>query len=450
MKKNLFIGSSFIIAVIMNIKIPICRCLMAISLVPFLLYTANLFGQEPSPGKIASTAKRIEAIYPKIPDNENAALIYEQAFKMMKNDNELGLDYRKILCLFAELEPDGSISPEVIAETLKFLEGNQEAIQKLREGLKIPRARYPIDLTEGNPSFIDLTTHLCSVRQMMRIFSMEALILESKSDTTAVVSSILDSIKFQSSLNDEPFTVSYLVQVACQWMLCRNVQDLLCKAQLKEKELLSLATAIPAINNYQIVKKCFLADLKIPVEEDLLYEQTLTIRAPLRSEVASTDTEQEVRKKHIEITKGQKEIILKDIDKLISIAEKKIPEAVQLSLELSREIESLNEPIKDIISSYPSVIIKAAQITANINILTTALAIERYRLKNGKLPKELNELVPLYLEAVPKDPFDSKSVKYKILDKGYCLYSIGKDLTDNGGVLGGYTPNTDIVVIITR
>jgi hypothetical protein len=61
------------------------------------------------------------------------------------------------------------------------------------------------------------------------------------------------------------------------------------------------------------------------------------------------------------------------------------------------------------------------------------LGIERYRLANGKLPENLAELVPAYLDTVSKDPFDGQELRYKRLEKGYVVYSIGRDLSDDGG-----------------
>ena len=39
----------------------------------------------------------------------------------------------------------------------------------------------------------------------------------------------------------------------------------------------------------------------------------------------------------------------------------------------------------------------------------------------------------VYLKAVPLDPFDGKPLRYKKLSPGYVVYSIGEDLSDDGG-----------------
>ena len=61
------------------------------------------------------------------------------------------------------------------------------------------------------------------------------------------------------------------------------------------------------------------------------------------------------------------------------------------------------------------------------------LAVERYRSLNGELPDGLERLVPEYLESVPTDLFDGKPLRYRKLDKGFLVYSVGPDGQDDGG-----------------
>ncbi len=64
----------------------------------------------------------------------------------------------------------------------------------------------------------------------------------------------------------------------------------------------------------------------------------------------------------------------------------------------------------------------------------TAIAIERYRRAHaGRLPEDLSALVPEYLVSVPKDPFDDHDLRFKKLERGYAVYSVGPDFTDDQG-----------------
>ncbi len=52
-------------------------------------------------------------------------------------------------------------------------------------------------------------------------------------------------------------------------------------------------------------------------------------------------------------------------------------------------------------------------------------------MENGRLPETLGELVPEYLDDVPRDDFDGEPLRYDRDKK--VVYSVGEDLTDDGG-----------------
>ena len=59
------------------------------------------------------------------------------------------------------------------------------------------------------------------------------------------------------------------------------------------------------------------------------------------------------------------------------------------------------------------------------------VALKAFKMKTGRLPKTLDELVPEHLAAVPLDDFDGKPLRY--LPEKKILYSVGKELKDVGG-----------------
>jgi hypothetical protein len=77
---------------------------------------------------------------------------------------------------------------------------------------------------------------------------------------------------------------------------------------------------------------------------------------------------------------------------------------------------------------------RAAEAEAWRQLLVTALAIERHRLKHSTLPHALQELVPHYLPEVPRDFMNGQPVRYLVSNDGhFLLYSVGLDCVDNGG-----------------
>ena len=74
-----------------------------------------------------------------------------------------------------------------------------------------------------------------------------------------------------------------------------------------------------------------------------------------------------------------------------------------------------------------------AENVARLRLAETALAVERYRLKNeNRLPENLENLTPAHLKGVPQDPFDGKPPRYERLGGSYVPSSIGED----GGAFG--------------
>jgi hypothetical protein len=63
-----------------------------------------------------------------------------------------------------------------------------------------------------------------------------------------------------------------------------------------------------------------------------------------------------------------------------------------------------------------------------------AVALSAYRTDHGHYPESLDELLDGHLDALPLDPHDDRPLRYRLQDDaGYLLYSVGPNLTDEGG-----------------
>jgi hypothetical protein len=74
---------------------------------------------------------------------------------------------------------------------------------------------------------------------------------------------------------------------------------------------------------------------------------------------------------------------------------------------------------------------KKSQADAQWQATRTILALRAYELTHGRLPPDLNALVPEFLEAVPTDDFDGHPLRYAPERK--MVYSVGRNLKDDGG-----------------
>jgi hypothetical protein len=91
-----------------------------------------------------------------------------------------------------------------------------------------------------------------------------------------------------------------------------------------------------------------------------------------------------------------------------------------------------------------------------LRLVQTALALEQYRLANGRMPDSLAGLCPNFLSKVPTDPFGNEEVLYRKQSPGYVIYSVGPDRHDDGGTkqllldAKREYPNSDITFLVAR
>ena len=76
-----------------------------------------------------------------------------------------------------------------------------------------------------------------------------------------------------------------------------------------------------------------------------------------------------------------------------------------------------------------------AETLAIVRCTTSAIAIERYRLQNGRIPDALADICPTYIKSIPPDPFTGQTLLYIRDDQSYTIYSTGFNRTDDGGAV---------------
>jgi len=100
-----------------------------------------------------------------------------------------------------------------------------------------------------------------------------------------------------------------------------------------------------------------------------------------------------------------------------------------------REIAAIAVP------SFDHAFMTTAKDQAYVNEAAIVCALERCRHGRGHYPTSLDELAPVYIASVPKDPIDGKALHFRLDGAKFLLYSVGWNETDDGG-----TPSTNDAV----
>jgi hypothetical protein len=124
---------------------------------------------------------------------------------------------------------------------------------------------------------------------------------------------------------------------------------------------------------------------------------------------------------------------------LILIAQKGVPydrqKISRLIADFTQKTQERNTVLANMhISPVKDLFDQVTETHAFQRVTMTALALRLYRKENGRCPENLQQLVPKYLPSVLIDPYDGKPLRYRKLQKGFKVWSVGGNCKDDGGV----------------
>ncbi len=97
-------------------------------------------------------------------------------------------------------------------------------------------------------------------------------------------------------------------------------------------------------------------------------------------------------------------------------------------------------------AAIPAIVADERNGDAQFRCANAAIAAEQFRREAGHWPATLDELVPKYLAAVPRDPCDLQPLRLARRADGIVIYSVGLDGKDDGGAIAsdGAANATDV------
>lgn len=351
------------------------------------------------------------------------------------------------------------LTPEMQKLVAEYLSDNAESLRLLREASLMKSSRYPIDLTTGVRT---LLPHLNSVRQAARQFELESIQYTEEQQSQPAVESVVASLGFSRSLNQEPTLLSYLVHGACQGITLDNLERVLNRMPLTDEQLSKVVATIEESENQQLLTRTFAGERCCGVDA---FQGLRTGKFSLEELSGSLGDEDALWPRFLVPVYRTMGLLDLDEREYLDIMERYVKATQLPPPENMAATHAVNDKVQEVapwhllsrmlLPALDRAVSKGERSEAKTRDAQTALAIERYRLANGKLPSQLSDLVPAFLPFVPGDPFDGKPLRYKTLAKGYVVYSVGDDREDNGGTERdnkglSYVPGTDITFTVER
>jgi hypothetical protein len=307
----------------------------------------------------------------------------------------------------------------------RFLADNQKAVSMLYEAAAIGHCRYPIDFTDppglGDPP-------LDKIQPCATLLYLDVLIQCENQDPEKAFASIRAQMALARSF-DAPLLIHWLERMSLRTRTYRSIERVLNRIPLSDEQLLTLSKWIEAPDINKVIKRA------------LIKEQCLGLdayQAPIREISSRTRLKMSTLLpwKMIGRCYGEALGYIDLMQEAIDAADLPDPKrlaALKAMFDAVKAGEHGGKLTGKFWPIYPYIFTVDVRHLALMRATQAALAVERYRLTEGRLPQSLDDLVPVYIEAVPTDPCNGRPLKYRILQPGFVVYSIGDDLEDNNG-----------------
>ena len=380
-------------------------------------------------------AKILALAPPRVADADNAALVYQDAFTQLTPESQTPARFRDSQ-LWTELEA-GRIDPKD-KEIRDFVAGQQTAILLLRKAAAMPACSFDHDYFAGGDLMLP---EVMQLRRSSWLLGLDALDRAAKGDVAAAMEDVSAMFGIARHVND-PILISMIVSANLEKNAIRTLEAVLAGAAPAADHLAGLTLDDRLSFQRRFQRACHMEEWGLGISAYTLLggdSETGAGAKWLRHEMGPTAMA-------IVDSPLYRVFFLPDDLAGFRRIMRRVQELAQRPYyETVQDYENKNF-VPFIFQAPTGIIAKliipatgrcasvAAEADAGHQLARVALAATHYRLKHGKHADRLDELVPQHLDRVPRDPFDGQPLRMRREGKGVLFYSIGRDLTDNGGL----------------
>jgi len=373
-----------------------------------------------------------------IPDGaKNGADVYIAAFS---NYVEWESDDMRALPTIGKASMPGrtqplDASPRRLVE--KFLSDNEKTLTLLHEAASIEHCRYPIDLTKGSVDLMGGPGGPASwVKDLLagtRLLRLETLSHCESQEPDKALKSIRANFALARFIS-APLLIHRLFHNSVESRTYKGIERMLNRMQLTDEQLQSLSAWIKESRSDDGYIKALVGErcIGLSVFQGPAGQATEQMGAGKSKAPILMLGFWKMLGLHYRDALGYIGLMQENIDAMELPSDERLLvfDSIQEDVDSGKRGGLLTRLLWPALARTLE---SETRCTAHALAAQTALAVERYRLAEGRLPESLENLVPTYMEAVPRDPFDGRRLRYFTRESGFVVYSVGDDLSDNGG-----------------
>jgi hypothetical protein len=330
------------------------------------------------------------------------------------------------------------------------------AMDRVRAALA--RARVLADQTAGrhrlvyNPNPIaTLLPDQQKTREVASLLSNAAHEHIQTNDLKSALECCCGTVNAGRSIGDEPVLISQLIRIACVVIACGDAERILGNGEPPEAELAKLQVLLAQEDRQTSLRQALRGERGF---NHAIYEGLDSGAIPLKDlEGLGPETPWYERLRPVNLgglSKREHLLSLEMVTRLVEAAD--LPPEQQRQAIQVVEDEARGLPHGSLTRMLLPAVSKVCEAfhrkLAQVRCMIALIAVERYRQAKMNWPESLEEVVKAkLLDRVPLDPYDGKPIRYHRTADGVVVYTLGPDLTDDGGKIDpsrAVAPGTDL------
>jgi len=383
----------------------------------------------------------VEAAPKPVPDDQNAAVLYQQVFQVQFGSGSSYSSGRSIGGLIGAeeqilsryLEPaDEQLTAQVRAILAR--PAMQQDLEILRRASRLPHCVFPVNWKDG-PTV--LFHHMAKFKQGTRIIRVQTALCAREGDVAEALDWCEVALRMSEHAASEPTLIAQLVCYAMHAIAFAELKQFLAEAPVPPATASRFEQYLRNIDMYESFTNATVGNRAMGCDtfgmahrqpRDFLgagYDVdpwTALYRTPLGRPLMRMD----------------QMIYLEQMGKAIQISKLPARTAEPRLAALEADLHRM-PPWQGILTRVVCFLHsggweKRDEAVANIDLCRVVLALKAYKYERGLYADSLQQLQQTLDWQLPQDPFSGQDFVYQTQFKGFKLYSIGPDMDDDGGM----------------
>lgn len=373
-----------------------------------------------------------------VPDEENAGLQVLAVKQLLP----AAWPAPQLVHELAEVPPEQPLEESLYRLFETELGKVQPALAQARRLAHFTRGRYTVSWSRDLIG--TLIPHAQDTRDVANLLAHDASLRTQRGDIPGALLSCRATLGAARSLGDEPIFISQLVRNACRIVAFRQIERALAQGEAGKEVLAALQKDLEREADEPLLiwaltgERAMLDGMMQAMQEGHAPLPIVLgmVGRPGSSNSRTLGDQFEIASISFPgVIKNHRAALLHYTNRMVEAA--RLPSHEQTGAMDALEATAPSQPllVREIMAGTGKLRLVMLQGQALLRCAAAALAAERFRLRHGRWPGTLDELVPSYLDQVPIDPFSGESLRVQRTKDGLTIYSVGPDLGDQAGQL---------------